>query len=112
MGGFSDSLDTEAGLYIDFAKARAKYELEDRSVAASRARNLTSLVPGVEAKLSLWWYPWEAISVQLGYNWLGFFNTVSSPRPVDFNVGGIDPEFKHGTFRWIHGLTLGVGFVF
>lgn len=111
-GAFSVSLDCQAALYIDFVKGRAKYELADRSTAATRARNLWSLVPGVEARASLWWYPWEAIQVQVGYDLFAFFNTVASPRPVDFNYGALDPAWDHGVFRFLHGLTLGVGFVF
>lgn len=111
-GGFSWTFDVAGALYLDFAKGRAKYEIADRSEAASRARNFWSLVPGVEANIKLWWYPWEGIQAWVGYDFISFFNTYSSPQPVDFNFGAIDPEFKDGTFRYLHGLRWGVAFVF
>lgn len=112
IGAFSVTLDAQAALYLDFAKGRAKYELADRSTAASRARNFWSLVPGVEANLKLWWFPWEGVQMSVGYDFISFFNTYSSPQPVDFNYGAIDPEFEAGTLRWLHGLQFGIAFVF
>jgi hypothetical protein len=111
VGGFAVTCEAEAALYIDFVKGRAKYERADRSTAASRARNFWSLVPGLEANIKLWWFPWEAIQMSVGYDFISFFNTVASPRPVDFNFGVIDPEWNHGTLRWLHGLNFGIAFV-
>jgi hypothetical protein len=31
---------------------------------------------------------------------------------VDFDFASTNPEVNYGTFRWIHGLSFGVGFVF
>jgi hypothetical protein len=112
IGGFSATLDAEVGLYWDFVKERAKYELGDRSYAAQHPRNVNTLAPGFNAKLSLWYYPWEAVQIQLGYNVLGFFNTISSPHPVDFNFGSISPKFDAGTFRFLNGMSFGVGVTF
>lgn len=111
IGAFSCSLDVEGGLYIDYAKLRAKWERADRAIGANRARNQWSLVPSVEAKVGMWWYPWEGVTVQLGYNVLSFFNTFSSRNPVDFDYGRLDPEWDR-SMRLLYGLTLGVGFVF
>lgn len=112
IGAFSCTLDLEGSIYGDFVKGRASYELGDRSTAAKRSRNMASIVPGVEGRLSLWWYPWEAIQVQVGYNAMVFFNTVASPRPVDFDFGSLDPQWEHGITRFFHGFTFGIGFVF
>ena len=112
IGGFSVTLDGQIGLYWDFVKERAKYELGDRTFAAQHARNVNELVPGFQATLALWYYPWEAVQIKLGYDVMGFFNTVSSPKPIDFNFGSISPKFQSGTFNFINGLTFGVGITF
>src|SRR5581483_2950041 len=57
IGGFACTLDVAGGLYMDFAKGRAGYELETRSISAHRARNMAALVPGFDARLGWWWYP-------------------------------------------------------
>ncbi len=111
-GAFSISLDLGASVYMDFVKGRAAYDLGDRSVGAHRSRNMWTFVPEVEAKLKCWWYPWEGIQVQFGYNALAFFNTMASPKPVDFNYGAIDPEWNSTIMRLFHGWSFGVGFIF
>ena len=111
LGAFSWSLDSEGSLYGDFVKARPKYEREDGATAASRARNLFQAVPGVEAKASLWWYPWEAVQVRLGYNFMALFNTMASERPIDFNMGVLSPVYNQ-TNRVLHGFDIGICFVF
>ena len=111
IGAFSCELDLEGGLYIDFAKGRARYELGDQSVGSRRSRNMTSLVPAVEGRLGLKWYPWEAIQLGVGYNGMAYFNTWGSRRPIDFNYGTTNPKWE-SVHRWIHGLDLGITFVF
>lgn len=111
IGAFSCELDLQGALYADFAKGRARYELEDRTLRLTRARNMFSAVPGVEGRLGLKWYPWEAIQIGLGYNFMALFNTWASPRPIDFNAGTIDPRYEN-VGRWIHGLDVGIAFVF
>jgi hypothetical protein len=112
IGGFSLSCDGEVGLYIDFVRERAKYVRDDGVMAASRARHVQTLAPGVECKVNLWWYPFEGISVRLGYDLMTFFNTVAAERPIDFNMGSIAPKWEEGITRFYHGLGFGVGFVF
>ena len=112
VGAFAITADFETGLYLDLVKGRPRYELGDRSMTLSRARNLNTLVPSLEARFSLDWYPWEAIKFNVGYNFLAFFNTVASRRPIDFNMGTIDPEYNTGVTRWLHGFTMGVSLVF
>lgn len=112
VGGFAVSLETQAAFFIDFVKERAKYQLADKSTAASRSRNDYTFVPEVEAKFNLWWYPTEAIQVRVGYDVMAFFNTVSSENPIDFNFGTIDPHWNKWTTRLFHGINFGVGIVF
>jgi hypothetical protein len=112
VGAFAIDLQINGGLYMDFVKERAGYELGDKSTAAHRATNTYSVVPGFDGKIGLMWYPWEAIQVRFGYNFFGLFNTYASPRPIDFNFGTINPEYSSGHWRWIHGLDAGIAFVF
>jgi hypothetical protein len=98
-------------LYLDLAKTNASYQLEDRSISSSRSRRFNTLSPGAEGRLGLWWYPWEGISLQLGYDVMTFFNTISSHRPIDFNLGTVDPEYTHQFFRWFYGIHAGISFV-
>lgn len=112
IGAFAFEFDIEGGLYLDMAKTTAKYEREDRAVSSGRHRRINALVPSVEARAGIKWYPWEGISVALGYDVQTYFNTVASPRPIDFNLSTVDPEYRHVFFRWYHGLRLGVSFSF
>jgi hypothetical protein len=112
IGGFSVTLDGQVGLYWDFVKERAKYELGDRTTAAQHPRNVNELVPAFQVNVALWYYPWEAVQIKLGYDILGFFNTIASPRPVDFNFGSISPKFVSEGLRLVNGLTFGVGLTF
>ncbi|MBM4073274.1 MAG: hypothetical protein FJ271_30785 [Planctomycetes bacterium] len=111
VGGFGINVDLGASLYYDFVKERAKYERGDRAIAYSRARNVYRLVPGLEAKVGFWWYPWEAVQVKVDYNWMVFFNTVASSQPIDFNFASLTPVYNSAT-RWLDGLGFGIGFVF
>jgi hypothetical protein len=110
-GAFSVSLDTIGGVYGDWTKMRAKYRREDNVTSASRKRNGFRPTGTAEAKGSLWWYPWEAIQVRIGYNFMAIFNTLASPEPIDFNMGTIAPNYR-GVYRYLHGFDFGIGFVF
>jgi hypothetical protein len=57
------------------------------------------------------WYPWEGVQMSVGYDVFAFFNTVSSPRPIDFNFGTVDPNYER-TFRWFNGLQASVAISF
>ncbi len=111
-GTFSLSLDTKVFGEIDFAQERAKYERGDYYTAAKRAVSQYTFVPGFDVRPHLWWYPVEGVQIRIGYNMLGFFNTVSSPYPVDFNYGQLDPGWKTTQFRFLDGLDAGIGFIF
>jgi hypothetical protein len=110
-GAFSISLDLQAAGFMDFMKGRPRYELGDRSTAAQHGRNLFSIVPETDGQLHLWWYPYPGIVCRFGYEVEAFWNTFSSPQPVDFNFGQIAPAYK-STFRFFEGFDLGMGFMF
>lgn len=111
VGTFSVYADLNVALYLDFVKGRARYELEDRSISYTYARNLFTVAPGFDGRIGFQWYIYEAISIRLGYNYVGLFNTVASPTPVDFNVGLARPRYEKGQFRSFEGLDFGIGFV-
>ena len=111
IGAFSISLDVHAALFADFVKGRPKYQLDDKSTAASHPRNFFSVVPELDGALNVWYYPYEGVVLRMGYEAMGFFNTYASPRPVDFNFGAITPEYSH-VFRLFDGFNFGAGFIF
>lgn len=110
VGGFAFTCEFEGALYANLTKTNAKYQLGDRSISSGRNRRFSTLVPGAEGRIGLWWYPWEGISMQVGYDVMTFFNTVSSHRPIDFNLGTVDPEYNRD-FRWFYGCHFGISFV-
>lgn len=112
IGAFSVSLDIDAALMIDIVKERAKYQLEDRSISASRAINTYTLAPELSGQLGLWWYPVEAIQVHVGFDLMCFFNTIGSRVPIDFNYGALAPEWNHIPTRFFDGFRAGIGFIF
>ena len=111
IGTFSVYGDIDGSIYGDFVKGRARYSLEDRTVSFSYARNMFTLAPGVNARIGFQWYIYEAITIRLGYNFIGVFNTVASPVPVDFNIGSAHPAYPSGQFRFFEGLDCGIGLV-
>jgi hypothetical protein len=112
IGGFAFTFEAEAALYADMVKMNAGYELADGSVSSTRAGRKTVLTPGLEARVGLWYYPWEAISINIGYDVITFFNTMSSHQPIDFNLGQVDPQYNYQFFRYFQGLRFGITFVF
>jgi hypothetical protein len=112
IGTFSVSIDLQAAALLDVIKERAKYERADFAIAAQRARTEYKAVPELQGQINLWWYPIEGIEMRLGYDAMGFFNTVSSPYPVDFNYGRLNGGWRDNTFRFVDGLNAGIGFIF
>jgi hypothetical protein len=111
LGTFSAYVEVGAALYADIVKTRAQYSLEDHSFALRRNRAMWTLAPGLNANVGFNWYIYEAITIRLGYNGLALFDTVASPRPIDFNAGGMDPGYSRSFVRVIDGLNFGVGLV-
>jgi hypothetical protein len=112
IGGFAFNLDVEGGLYVDLVKTTANYNRGDGLVSAGRSGRLSSIVPSAEVSAGLKWYVWEGITIDLGYNIQTYFNTLASPRPVDFNLGSVDPTYDHMFFRWFYGMRFGITFSF
>jgi hypothetical protein len=110
--GFSVSLDTRIAGLLDVVKEEAKYELGDRSTAHKHARTDYTLAPEVGATAYMTWYPIEGIELRVGYDFSVLFNSVSSPRPVDFNFSSVIPDYyKHQT-RTLDGWQAGLAFIF
>jgi hypothetical protein len=111
-GTFSISCDLQVAGLVDVVKERAKYERGDFETSAQRARTEFTFSPELQAQPNLWWYPIEGVQLRVGYDVMGFFNTVASPNPVSFNYGGLDPPFEKGHFRFFNGFNAGIGFIF
>jgi hypothetical protein len=111
--GFSLSFDLQTALFIDIVKERVKYELGAKFVGqqSRRAKTDYRFVPEVQSKMSLWWYPIEGVEVRASYDLMAFFNTIASPRPIDFDWGAVNPGFVNRA-RYLDGFTLGIAFIF
>jgi hypothetical protein len=112
IGAFSISLDLRAALFANYVTTQAKYELGDLSTAATRTRKFSKMTPELQAGVALWWYPYEAVQVRLGYDVMAFFNTMAAPNPVDFNYGSLAPPWEDGIVRVLHGCSVGIAFIF
>lgn len=110
--GFAISLDLRAAFFVDVVKERAKYERQDKAISHGRSRTEYTLVPELDAIGNIWWYPIEGVQLNFGYDVMTFFNTISSPRPVDFNYGAVAPAWEKGTFRMVDGFHAGLGLIF
>ncbi len=109
--GFSVSLDLKAAGMVDVVHEIAKYYRADFFTGNKRAKRDYPLVPELDGLLNVWWYPIEGVQIRAGYELMAFFNTISSPEPVSFNYGGLDPQWK-STMRWMDGFNFGIGFIF
>jgi hypothetical protein len=106
--GLAVAFELRGAPLLDVVKERAKYELGDKSTAASRNRTDYTLAYELDAKASLNWFPVEAVELHLGYDVMNFFNTVSSPHPIDFNFGSLTPTWEKGTYRLIDGIEASI----
>jgi hypothetical protein len=113
--GFACELATEAAMFLDVVKTEVQYQSGIHGFIgfpeSKRTRRYYEPVPELEARIGMMWYPFEGIQVHLGYNFAGFFNTVFSDHPIDFNYGAVDPKFDR-PFRYLDGVDVGVGFIF
>jgi hypothetical protein len=111
--GFAVSVDVQGGLFLDVVKERAKYEpgLKDAGPQSKRSITTWTAAPEAQAGITLWWYPIEGIQVQLGYDFMSYFNTRAAPNPVSFNYGGLDPAWE-SKYRFFDGLRAGLGIIF
>jgi len=109
--GFSISADLREATMIDFVREIAKYYRADFVTQSKRSKKDYTIVPELDGQFNVWWYPASGIQVRVGYDLMTFFNTISSPDPVSFNYGGLDPQYK-STFRYFDGFQAGIGFIF
>jgi hypothetical protein len=112
--GFSVSLDLRASIFMDVVKERAKFELGLKDLPPQNKRAFTdfTVVPQAQATFNLSYNPFEAVQFRIGYDFMGFFNTIASEHPVTFDWGGVNPQWVHDPFRFIDGFQASVGFVF
>ena len=57
------------------------------------------------------WYPIEGVQINIAYDAMGFFNTISTPQPVDFNYSAVNP-YRQDTFRFFSGFQAGLAILF
>lgn len=116
--GFAVNLELQAALFLDIVKERAKYQNALKvnipgfnAVANKKAIKDYTVVPELETKLSMMWYPTEGIQLSIGYDVMGFFNTVASPRPIDFDYSALNPGYDR-VFRFFDGFQAGIALIF
>jgi hypothetical protein len=109
---YSLSADVSGGVFLDYIKERAKYELDDNTIANKRSLNRMQFVPTAGGNLNAWWYPVKGVQVRVGYMANTFYNTVRMSQPIGFNYGSPDPGYANQPFRLLHGLNVGVGLFF
>jgi hypothetical protein len=110
--GFSLSVDGRAAAMMDIAHLEARYERGDFAIENKRSRREYSFAPELDGNVNLWWYPIAGVELRVGYEIMSFFNTFSSPRPVTFSYGGMDPTYSRTTYRFFDGFNAGIGFIF
>ena len=112
--GFSVSLDLRAALLLDVVKERAKFELGEKDRPPQSKRGFTdyTVVPQVQATGCVSYNPIEAVQLRVGYDFVAFFNTISSPHPVTFDWGSPNPGYRHEPVRLLDGIQASIGFVF
>jgi Legionella pneumophila major outer membrane protein precursor len=112
--GVAVNFEIEGALFGDSVKEIAQYSLARGAVGPGnkRAKTEFTVVPEADATLGLLWFPIEGIEVHAGYNVKSFFNTVSSPQPIDFNYGSLTPRYETSTIRFFDGFDVGIGFIF
>jgi hypothetical protein len=95
--GFAIQVRTLAAGLLDTIKERAKYETAAKYLGLPEnkyARGEWNFVPQLQAKAGLMWYPTEFVQLYAGYDFMVFFNTKASPRPIDFDYSNVNPGWK------------------
>lgn len=113
LGAYAISLDLDAALLLDVVKERAKYELGEKFAPPQSKRSITDykIVPEVSAAVKLWWYPAEGIQIQVGWDFMAFFNTIAGRNPVDFDYSRVTPAWERVPVRFFDGFRAGIGFI-
>ena len=112
--GFAVTCDIQGGAFVDTAKTEAIYQLPRGGVGPGSKRATQRWLPALEtqATFGITWYPIEGVELRAGYDFMAFFNTLSTPNPIDFNYGAVDPAFQSDKVRFLDGLTLGLALIF
>ena len=103
--GFAANLDLNGTMYADGDQDHCRpvaYKpvgTKDAGPQAKHAQHLWEISPAAQVSAGLMWYPIEGVQIHAGYDIQGFFNTVSSPKPVDFNYGAVDPRYNRASLR-------------
>lgn len=112
--GIAVQLRLDGALFLDSVKEKAKYETAAKYLNLPQNKITKvewSVVPEINASLGLMWYPTEFVQIYGGYDFMAFFNTRASPRPIDFDYSNINPRWTHVN-RLIDGWSAGIGFTF
>jgi hypothetical protein len=114
--GFALQFDLEGALLLNVIRERqeyttgARYGLPQPTAESKRSQTQWTATPEINADINLVWYPIQSVQLRLGYNAMAFFNTISSPRPIDFNYGSLTAPYE-STFRLFDGLKAGIAFI-
>jgi len=112
--GFATIAELQGAFYLNVVKARVKYELGAKHLPPANKRSLTdySFVPELQGSVGLMWYPYEGIQLKVGYDVMAFFNTMSSPNPVDFDYSRLMPWFTFSKNRYFDGIHASIALSF
>src|SRR5262249_22852993 len=112
--GFAVMGEVQGALFLDSVKKRAKYELGQKFAGepeSKRSRRDFNIVPELSAMGTLQWYPTENVQIQIGYEFMDFFNTLASKQPIDFNYLNLQPAWV-SVNRFLDGFRAGIAFRF
>jgi len=112
--GFALQIEVGAAALLDIVRERAKYSLGFRWLGpqGKYSRSDFTIAPELWGNLNLMWYPIEGVQVKLGYDVMGFFNTIGSYNPVGFDFATPTPKWSHIPLRTFDGFEVGIGFIF
>lgn len=113
IGAFGTSLDFQFSPLVNIAKINEKYDRADHLAVSKRSWQSFNFVPEVQAQVNLYYYPpITGVEMRLGYSLMAFFNTISSPNPVSFDLNQLDAQWQAGQLRFLTGLNVGIMFSF
>jgi hypothetical protein len=113
--GFACYTEFQGGIYLDVAKERVLYELGQKHLPpqAKFAKTDYTVVPEIQGKIGLAWYPAEGIQFRIDYNLMAFFNTFDFQRPVNFDYGALgNTKYYNDVIRVFDGLQAGIALIF
>jgi hypothetical protein len=95
--GFACMCDLQALGFMDIVKERVRYELGEkfRGGVAKKSETIWQAVPGAQATIALMYYPIEGVELKIGYDFIGFLNTIGMNEPVVFDFSGLNPKYNN-----------------